>query len=142
MADIIRLPVAPRNAAPARIDVQRDVYSVKASSPSDGVFWVRIELPVRDEVVVSDFNPGRLGDDMLISAFLGAVAEMPAGIGTYLFRDVAPGPADPRRGFLISTARIRIERAAERLARQRGRTVHRVSLEEHRGKVNVRVQLS
>jgi hypothetical protein len=79
---------------------------------------------------------------VLISALLRAVDGVPSGVGTFLFKDVAPGPASPRSGLAISAAHARIERAAERLARQRRQKVHRVSLEEHRGKVNVRVQFS
>lgn len=142
MAEIIRLPIAHRDEVSAQIDVRSDDYAIKVSSPADGLFWVRIELPVGDEVVVSDFNPGKLGDEVLIAALLRAVDGVASGANTFVFRDVAPGPANPRSGLLIAAARTRIERAAERLARQRRRTVHRVSLEEHRGKVNVRVQLS
>lgn len=142
MAEIIRLPIAHRDDVSAHVDVRSDDFAIKVSSPADGLFWVRIELPVRDEIVVSDFNPGRLGDEVLIAGLLRAVDGIASGANTFVFRDVAPGPANPRSGLLISAARTRIEKAAERLARQRRLKVHRVSLEEHRGKVNVRVELS
>ncbi len=141
MAEIIRHPITQIEDVSARIDVNRDDYSIKASSPSDRIFWIRIEIPVQDEVIVSDFNAGSLGDEVLIFAFLKIADELPSDVRTFVFKDVAPGPASLRSGMAISAAHSRIGRCAERLARKRKRKVHRVSLEESRGKVNVRVQL-
>lgn len=141
MAEIARLSIVPKGEPAAPVDISKDDYSIKASSPADNIFWIRVELPIRDEIIVSDFNPGKLGDDLLLSAFLKVAGEFPTDVKTFLFKDIAPGPANPRSGLTISAAHSRIEKVAERLAFLRKQKVHRVSLEEYRGKVNVRVQL-
>ncbi len=140
MAEIVRLPIVPKTEPSVRIDVSVDDYSIRATSPADDIFWVRIDLPVGDVIQVSDFNPGKLGDDALYQALSLVLGNLPRPqTETLLFKDIAPGSASPQRALAIASGRSRIEKAAERLAAQRGHKVERIGLEEYRGKVNVRV---
>ena len=140
LAEVIRLRPAPVVRQAIELTVARDEYSVRVTAPDDPRFWVRVEHGTVREPIVTDFNPGELGDDLLVEGLSQALRHCCAGgLNTLTFRDVVPGGAGPHYGPRLLAARVVAEKAARRMAEERGQTVESVKFEENRGKLDVRV---
>lgn len=92
MAALTRISAAQAAASRLKIEFSRDGFSIRASRPSDRLFWIRIEPPVEDEIVVTDFKTEMLQPVDQVEALLATLAE--AGVASVQhirFCDIAPG---------------------------------------------------
>ena len=55
------------------LSLRLDEFSAQFSCPGDPRFWIRIALPVGDELAISDFFPGDFDDYQMAAAFAQAL---------------------------------------------------------------------
>ena len=78
------------------LSLRLDEFSAQFSCPGDPRFWIRIALPVGDELAISDFFPGDFDDYQMAAAFAQALERLGIRrLGGLSFRRLGPaGHAD------------------------------------------------
>lgn len=75
-ADIVNFEELHVQSASNSLSVVLDDFSVKVVSDKDPFFWVRVQKSDEGEVIVTDFNPGKLPQISLNIALRKAVREL------------------------------------------------------------------
>ena len=114
-----------------------DDFSCQVSSRDDPMFWIRIELPVGDSLLISDLNPGALPRSDVAEAVRAVLALLPFARRIVLLDILPAWQSHP-------TMRTELERRSSALrdifARALGRPndgAFRFELREERGKLNL-----
>lgn len=95
----------------AEIVLSEDDFSYKATCRGDGFFWVRVEKPLDDPVLVTDFNPGSQSIEELCRA-LGEILNstgpkmFPSKL---LFVDVLSGQVEERTNLELEKKLVLIQ---------------------------------
>jgi hypothetical protein len=78
------------------LSLRQDEFSAQFSRPGDPHFWIRIELPLSDKLMISDFFPGELDDYQMAAAFAQALERLEIRrLSSLSFRKLGPvGSAD------------------------------------------------
>lgn len=74
-----------------KYSIREDEFSVQYADEFDRKFWIRIEKPVTDVLIISDALQGKLSDDDMVAAFATVLAiHITDDVHRILFSDIAP----------------------------------------------------
>lgn len=122
--------------------VGSDDFSIRITREGDPLFFIRIETPAADPIVVSDFKTPGIGSIEAAAALRYALREAGADLarlGAVLFADIAPGASETDARWAEETVRHRAVGAS--LARALRRSVLQSDSATRRGKLDYQVLL-
>ena len=89
------------------LSLRQDEFSAQFSRPGDPHFWIRIELPLSDKLMISDFFPGELDDYQMAAAFAQALERLEIRrLSSLTFRKLGPAGADETAEVLQRIGRV------------------------------------